>query len=160
MSGEGAPDDATALLARALEAAGFQPRTIERDEGYSNNTDLADPHNVIITVDLPGYSTYEVTIRPVDTDIIESNIVFHEWANDHACSRLTPIFGPLTHTHPAANQRCPLCGRRLGDGQLVQAIVIGPEQGDRQAHITGQPYPGVALVCCAECLQGQPTALP
>jgi hypothetical protein len=150
MSGEGAPDDATAVMVRALQAAGFQPRTIERDEGYS--PDPAAPHNVI-TVDLPGQSTYEITIRPVDTDTIESNMMFHEWANDHDCSRLTPVFD--ISAHPAAkNQWCPLCGRTLGGGQPLQAIVIGPEPVDREAHATGQRYLGVALICCAECLQG------
>lgn len=76
------------------------------------------------------------------------------WRQDQP--RLSDVKHPLTSDHPSFDAKCLVCVERLGNGQPVQLLVLGPEDAeDRALHQAMRWYSAVALILHAACAGGE-----
>jgi hypothetical protein len=139
--------DADRILS-AFAAAGLDAR-IDDDDG-----DTGPP---TISVQIEG-SDYQFVLEKAG-GVRTSNVVYGLWRNpnpdyDPRRGRICP---PLRPDHPAYHEPCLICTRKLGNGEMIQLLILGPTtHEDRLAHYAGTKYAALQALCHAVCVQGMP----
>lgn len=73
------------------------------------------------------------------------------WRN--SAPRAGRSFPPLAANHVAVDGGCPLCPAKLGNGQHVVQLAVGPtDQDGAQAHNIGEEYTAGALLAHQPCV--------
>lgn len=138
---------ATACIVAALLSAGIEAHVDEENPG--------DETVINVAID---EQCYRLALEK-RTGQRRSNVMFVRWNKNQP--RELDTFLPLPADHPAHGERCLWCRERLGNGQLVQLLVLGATtQQDRIAHFLGLEYGAMAAYGHGACISGEAPAPP
>jgi len=133
---------ATACIVAALLSAGIEAQAEEPDDDVV-------AINVVV-----HEQRYRLALQPPSGQR-RSNVIYVRWSKNQP--RELETFLPLPPDHPAFGEECLWCQEPLGNGELVQLLVIGATtQRDRIAHFLGLEYSAMAAYGHGVCVSGEP----